>query len=234
MFIPMNDTMHELLNKLRVIGKLREGQKLSTNGNELYIYVDGWLSWVIRRWNQDSKDEGIRTLRDIYRSLSQSAEALINETKNHNDAKKSLAIYTIINVAVELKNSIRGLDNLSKTYIKYPTTVASLEGILRDYIIIIYKSLLSAIPNDKLPKELKESISYGGFIVYKGTEDHVIDIISDVYDKANNNVRSATNSNVRNINDEINRANGVYNDAEDDVDDTNADDTNDYNADNGN
>ena len=164
----MNDVMHGLLNKLRIISKIKEGQKLDTS-NGLSVYDDGWFNWFLRKWNRDNKDEGIRFVLDLYKSLQQSIETIINESKvSHPESKKSMAIYVLINAASELKASIRGLDNLCKTYAKFPTAVAAIDGILKDYVIVTYSSLLEAIPADKLTKDLKESITYGGIIVYNG------------------------------------------------------------------
>lgn len=163
----MNDGMHDLLNKLRVIGKVQKGQKLDVANGVLNVYVDGWFNWIGRKWNRDSKDEGIRFLRDLYKSLQQSIDPIIRESQNNqNDAKKSMSIYVLINTATELKASIKGIENLSKTYVVYPTTVAALEGILRDYVIVTYSALIDAIPEQKLTNELRESIMYNNTIVY--------------------------------------------------------------------
>ncbi len=166
----MTEVMHDLLNKLRVIGKVREGQKLDTS-NGLNVYTDTWANWIFRKWNRDNKDEGIRFLQDLYRSLQQSAETVITELKIAVDeTKKAKAIYVLINTATELKTSIKGLDNLAKTYSNFPTTLASLEGILRDYVIVTYTALLDAIPEDRLTKSLRESITYGNVVVYNGKD----------------------------------------------------------------
>ncbi len=166
----MNDVMHDLLNKLRVISKIKEGQKLDTS-NGLNVYTDGWINWALRKWNRDNKDEGIRFLRDLYKALQQSVETVINESKHsQSESKKSMATYVLINAASELKASVRGLDSLCKTYANYPTTVAALDGVLKDYVIVTYSSLMEAIPKDKLTKELRESITYGGAVVYNGED----------------------------------------------------------------
>lgn len=159
----MNDVMHDLLNKLRVISKIKEGQKLDT-ANGLNVYTEGWVNWLLRKWNRDNKDEGIRNLRDLYKALQQSVETVINESK------KSMATYVLINAASELKASVKGLDNMCKTYANFPTTVAALDGILKDYVIVTYSSLMEAIPEDKLTKDLQESITYGGVVVYNGKD----------------------------------------------------------------
>lgn len=179
----INDVMHDLLNKVRIIGKIREGQKLDTSRN-LSVYTDSILSWIMRKYNRDSKDETIRYLRDLYKSLQQNVEFIITEVQNshfdscQNQAKLSVqknnqsspnpshAIYILINVATELKTSIKGLDNLSKTYSTYPTTIASIEGIIRDYVLVTYTSVLNVIPKDKLTDDLRESIMYNGVIIY--------------------------------------------------------------------
>ena len=162
----MNDIMHDLLIKVRIIGKLREGQKLDTS-NGLYVYNDGWINWIVRKWNRDNKDEGIRYLRDLYKSLDQSVSMLISETKNTKDeAKKSRNTYVMINIVRDLKESIKGLNNLSKTYSAYPSTTSALEGILRDYVIVIYNSLLENIPKEKLPDKLSEVIVYEGIQLF--------------------------------------------------------------------
>lgn len=159
----INDVMHDLLNKLRVISKIKEGQKLDT-ANGLNVYTEGWVNWLLRKWNRDNKDEGIRNLRDLYKALQQSVETVINESK------KSMATYVLINAASELKASVKGLDNMCKTYANFPTTVAALDGILKDYVIVTYSSLMEAIPEDKLTKDLRESITYGGVVVYNGKD----------------------------------------------------------------
>ncbi len=167
----MNDVMHDLLNKLRIISKVRENQKLDTS-NGLNVYTDGWVNWMLRKWHRDNKDEGIRFLRDQYKALQQSIETVINELRHSpNETKKAMAIYVLINAASELKASVKGLDNLCKTYTNYPTTVAALDGILKDYVIVTYSALIEAIPQDKLTRELRESITYNGSIVYKGEDD---------------------------------------------------------------
>lgn len=171
----MNDVMHELLNKLRIIGKIKEGQKLDTSNGGLHIYTDSWTNWALRKWNRENKDEGVRYLRDLYKSFGQSVETVINESITcKNETRKSQAIYVLINAATELRASIKGLDALSKTYTGYPTTVAALEGILRDYVIVTYSLLVEAIPEQRKPKEFKESIMYTGQIIIKGQDNPAV------------------------------------------------------------
>jgi hypothetical protein len=190
----MNDIMHDLLNKIRVVSKIKEGQKLDVS-NGLSVYNDGWISWMLRKWNRDNKDEGVKYLRDLYRKLQQSIETVIeasnhsNASSNHSNAasQKSLTTYVLINAAFELKASVRGLDNMCKTYANYPTTVAAFDGILKDYVIVTYSSLMEAIPEKKLTKELRESITYSGVVVYNGKDGMHIPAVSPALVAHDNN-----------------------------------------------
>jgi hypothetical protein len=194
--IMINDVMHDSLNKLRIISKLREGQKLDTY-NGLAIYNDGWISWLMRKWNRDSKDEGMRFLRDLYKSFHQTVEVVIvdyrnsvirngsdkndsakngsdkngsdknSSDKNGIDEKRDAVGYVLVAAAIELRNSIKGLDSLYKTYKLYPTISAELDGIVRDYIIVTYTSLLNILPKEKIAKELLEPIVFAGTQVYR-------------------------------------------------------------------
>jgi hypothetical protein len=159
--------MHGLLNRLRIISKLREGQKIDTTNNGINIYTDGWYNWAIRKFYRDNKDEGTRFLLDTYRSFGQSIQTVIDEYKN---LGKPNTIHVLINAATELRNSINGLDNLSKTYANYPKTIAEIEGIIRDYIIVTYNTLLDAIPEERIPNMLHNDIMYGGIVMYKSNK----------------------------------------------------------------
>jgi hypothetical protein len=161
--------MHEHLNKLRIISKLKESQKLDTTKG-INIYTYSLYNWILRRWARENKEETIRTLRDLYKSFGQSVETVINDYTTH---KKLQLVYVLINSAIELRASILGLDNLSKTYSAFPATTSALEGIVRDYIIVIYDLLLNTIPKENWPSEFNETIMYQNIIIYKGVNNIV-------------------------------------------------------------
>ncbi len=160
----MNNTMHTLLNKLRIIGKIRAGQRLDTT-NELTVYEEGWASWIYRKWYRDNKDETIRVLQELYKSIEQHTEQLISSVTNSSPsyAKK---IRVVINLAKQLYLSIEGLDNLAKTYSNYPKVVASIEGIIQDYAVASFALLIAAIPEDSLLPILRRDINFNGSVCY--------------------------------------------------------------------
>jgi hypothetical protein len=198
----IKDNVHSQLNKLRIISKIKEGQKLDT-ANGLHIYTDGWINWLSRKWYRDNKDEGIRFLLDLYKSFGQSVETIINESKlTYKNANLSIItreylysrqVYGMITAAVELKSSIKGIDCLTKTYAGFPATTASLEGIVRDYIVVIYSLLLDAIPDDKKPKDLLEDIIYDGQTVFRGNEQLNIDLSIEKTTKVDNVINDLIN-----------------------------------------
>jgi hypothetical protein len=184
----ISDVMHDLLNKLRIIAQVKEGQKLDTT-NGLDVYTEGWINWAFRKWYRDSKDEGIRFLRELYRSLQQSVETVVGEYNNSpNKTRRAMAINVLMNTAVELKSSVRGLDNLRKTYMGYPSTVAHIHGIIRDYVIVTYATLLDVIPAKKLTDDLRESITFDAKIIYNGIDGmHIPAKASNVDDDEDDN-----------------------------------------------
>jgi hypothetical protein len=164
----MNNIMHEHLNKLRIISKVRSGQRLDTT-TDLTVYEESLYNWALRKWYHDNKDEGVRYLQELYRSIQQSVGHLISEINITSHVRnKHNKIQVAINLAEKLKDSVFGVENLSKTYSPYPKTTATLEGIIQDYAIGTYTQLLDAIPKNRHTPSLKESITYHGVILHLG------------------------------------------------------------------
>lgn len=165
----MNNIMQDHLTNLRVIGKIQEGQSLDTT-KKLSVYEPTWWNWVFRKWGSDGKVEVVRFLREFYRTLDQSTEQLINDyNKAHDESKKGKYLENAINLAYQIRNSLAGVNNLTKTYKKFPDVVADLESITQDVAIITYKQLLAIIPKEKA-KSLQNTININGMVVYEGID----------------------------------------------------------------
>ena len=171
----MNNVMHEQLNKLRLISKLKEGQSLYTKDG-ISVYEFSYLNWIWRKWYNDNKDEVVRYMQDFYRSVDQSVDTLTSDiyhaNVNSNEIKKKKLIDVAINLAEKIKASFMGIENLSKTYVNYPKTISVLDGLIQDYAITTYKQLLEYIPKDKLSKDLRENVTYNGVLVYQGYDEN--------------------------------------------------------------
>jgi len=167
--------MHEQLNKLRLISKLKEGQSLYTKDG-ISVYEFSYLNWIWRKWYNDNKDEVVRYMQDFYRSVDQSVDTLTSDiyhaNVNSNEIKKKKLIDVAINLAEKIKASFMGIENLSKTYVNYPKTISVLDGLIQDYAITTYKQLLEYIPKDKLSKDLRENVTYNGVLVYQGYDEN--------------------------------------------------------------
>ena len=62
----MNNIIHDHLNKLRLISKLRQGQSLDTNG-QLSVYEFSYMNWLWRKWHNSNKEEVVRYLQEFYK-----------------------------------------------------------------------------------------------------------------------------------------------------------------------
>lgn len=164
----MNNNMHDQLNKLRLISKLKEGQSLETK-NGLSVYEFTLTNWLRRKWYSDNKEEVTRFLQEFYKSIEQLAEELIGNIRSAKDeTKRCNLLYVAINLAEKIKSSLNGIEMLSRTYARYPETTSTLEGIVQDFAIRTYKQLLEIIPVERTTKELKESVSYTGVLLHVG------------------------------------------------------------------
>lgn len=163
--------LHELLNKMRIISSIQEGQKIDSIG-KMNIYTPSVSSWILRKWHGNNKDETIRTLTELYKTFSTTINTLILEHSAHGICEEKYEAnfqYILKMSAAELRKSIDGLDNLSKTYNTYPHVYTALEGLLRDYIIQTYDQLIVNLPVESLTKELRDPIKYRGAVVYEKT-----------------------------------------------------------------
>lgn len=164
----MKGILHELLTKVRVISKIEEGQSLDTT-NGFSIYKKGFFAWFWRKLGGDNKNECVRAISDLFKLLNQTVIAVLDEYKNTASLEKSTAIlYDLKNTALGIKDSMKGLDNLAKTYQQWPAIVAKLEGIIKDFIVVTYDAILRTMSGaDMLTNELQENLIFCNVIVYK-------------------------------------------------------------------
>lgn len=175
----MQHAIHDALNKLRLISRLREEQSLSTTSGNISIYDFTVWNWLVRKFYNDNKSEVTRWLLDFYINLDQITEQLISDICNGKDeVKKNRLIEIAVTLAERIKCSVIGIENLSKTYSPYPKTVAELDGLIQDFLIITYRHLMHVLPNDKLTKILRENVVYHGVLYYIGL-DHTMNMIDN-------------------------------------------------------
>lgn len=159
----INDTLHDLLNKARIIGRIKEGQKLNTTSG-IYILDDNWKTFLMRKWYGDNKESNVRNIRDIYRTLGELTKTIVTEYQTSAGEEKNSKLYTLKTIADDLRSSVSGLHNLSVTYASYATVQGNLEGIVTDYIIVTYRLVISKMEN--VTDDLIKPIMYNGKIVY--------------------------------------------------------------------
>lgn len=166
----MNINLHEQLNKLRIISKLREGQSLYTKEN-ITVYEFSYLNWAWRKWYNDNKEEVVRYLQEFYRSVDQSVEMLILDIMRTTDeTKRNKLLHVSVNLAEKIKHSVCGVENLSKTYAAFPKITAMLEGIIQDFAAVTYKQLIEIIPAEIRTRDLNSNMTYCNNILYKGAD----------------------------------------------------------------
>lgn len=156
----MNILFHDQLDKLRIISKIKEGDKLDV-AYGVDIQENRWFffSWFGRFMSKNSKEESVKSLRELYRSVNQSVEQIL-EIIEHTDSdqKKERQTFTAINFAEKLRSSLVGLENLARTYSEFPSIVSKIEGIVQDYLWPTYAAILKNIPIEQHSAVLTEPL----------------------------------------------------------------------------
>lgn len=166
----MNNILHDQLNTLRLLSRLKEGQSLYIS-NGVTVYEFSYFYWAYRKLAGDNKNEVTRWLQEFYKSIDQSADQLICELRSiKDDTKRRKTLLIVRSFALVLKDSIRGIENLSKTYSQYPKTISILEGVIKDYLLFTYNQLIEVVPPELMVRELTVPITFNGLPITGKTD----------------------------------------------------------------
>jgi hypothetical protein len=121
---------------LKVLGKIKMGNKLSINNDN--ICIDNTYIQSINRWyNNNSRDETIKFLEKLDEDITKKIEELlkIDNSSLFLDTKETL----LLDLNHNLKTSIEGLRNLISTYQSDELIISNLELILNNFNLKIKK-----------------------------------------------------------------------------------------------
>lgn len=143
--------MHEILKYikiLRIISKIPEKGKISVCEDNIFIYDDTMVNWILRKIYNDSKETTVKFLENFYTELCNFTDRLVTEIgvdlSNSSRQKKKTLLISLIS---KMKLSVMGLDNLIVTYKLYPSTVSMLELIKSDIVLPQFNVLSKFLPN---------------------------------------------------------------------------------------
>ena len=109
-------TFNDLLTNLKIIERVKEGDKLYKDGRKLNI-DNRWLM-SFRRWaTGDSGDVTVNFIEQIYENCKQTCEELSMKTSDESDSQHKLDQLT-----TEIRNCKHGLEQLKKTYATHNNT----------------------------------------------------------------------------------------------------------------
>jgi hypothetical protein len=128
--------LYNILLNLKVLGKIKMGNKLSINNDN--ICIDNTYIQSINRWyNNNSRDETIKFLEKLDEDITKKIEELlkIDNSSLFLDTKETL----LLDLNHNLKTSIEGLRNLISTYQSDELIISNLELILNNFNLKIKK-----------------------------------------------------------------------------------------------
>jgi len=139
----MNDVLYNTLVKITTVSQIRAGQKLdTTNSVGLTIYTDSFANWIMRKYHRDSKNDGIRVLKEVYKSLD-------------DQLKQVTDVDLLTNIASEIRKSVEGIANLRITYKLFPHIISEIDALVTFTIIPLYKRINTTVGGSL------ESLSWG-------------------------------------------------------------------------
>ena len=140
---PINQTVDTLsksqysenvLTNLKILSKIKANDKLSKNEKNILIIDSPYMGLgAVRWWYSDSRDETIKHLENIINDTFQLIDNVYSSELGHNDGNdiennyyykhslpkdyfKSENSQQLQTFSIELKNSVKGLENLKITY----------------------------------------------------------------------------------------------------------------------
>mgnify|MGYP007125718649 FL=1 len=170
----MDNILHTYLTKLRIISKIPANGKLDITNNDLNIYYDSVVNWVLRKFHGDNKYNATKYLTDIYREINLFSDQLMYSIESEmNNVTKIKKMNMLVSLAEKIKESMIGIKNLIGTYKEYLKVISLLECLEQDIILPQYRSIKKFIPVDYHTIILKTPILYSPDFLNKNENDTI-------------------------------------------------------------
>lgn len=125
----MDKSIHYILSKLKVIGKLQSGQKLVVNDSNMEIYECDKNNWdrFVKWWLGETRYKTVDKLQGFYLEVKDIVNTLLHDLEKNEMNLERLSL--------ELNAAIRGISNLMLTYQHDQTIVAQLEILSENFTL---------------------------------------------------------------------------------------------------
>lgn len=163
----METVVHTYLTKLRIISKIPTNGRLNITNNDLDIYKESFINWILRKWGSDCKDNATKYLYDLYRDINSfSNQIMDNVNFEQVESRKVCLIIMLVSLAEKIKESLSGIRNLIGTYKEWLKTSSNLECLEQDIIMPQFRILKNFIPEKFHTDIIKSKVTYSH--VYTG------------------------------------------------------------------
>ena len=163
----METVVHTYLTKLRIISKIPVNGRLNITNNDLDIYKESFINWILRKWGNDCKDNATKYLYDLYRDINSfSNQIMDNINFEQIESRKVSLIIMLVSLTEKIKESLSGIRNLIGTYKEWLKTSSNLECLEQDIIMPQFRILKNFIPGKFHTDIIKSNVTYSH--VYTG------------------------------------------------------------------
>lgn len=140
----MDQNNQDLIIKLRILARIPKNGKLNLSSNDIQIYQNTWTEWIKRWKSGDGREKTIECLNRFYNQVLQTTNDIISCLNSNCDDCKDKAENLFL-FAIDLANSIDGINNLCDTYVDDHKIYATIQFICRQYIAIQYLKIVDAL-----------------------------------------------------------------------------------------
>jgi len=151
----MDPNLTTILNSLKTISKLEDGEKLAFSGNDVSIQPDSYIVTPIRRWwHKQSQTVTIAELEKLLSQVNNYIDRILNSPDKVNLNNTDSSCYdqeqienvssNLTRIQQALKDASNRLGKLMKTYQRNPQTVSKLENIQEEFAIT-YKRIVKKL-----------------------------------------------------------------------------------------
>ncbi len=130
----MNDIVDGLLVNLKILGKIKDAEKIDISADKIKLQGNTFYTSLIRFIKGDSRGKTIQFINEVITNSIDVLMQFVNSTQmspyNANSYQYNKNYTSLVNLSIELKNCITGLESLKKTYDDDVHTVSQIEVIV--------------------------------------------------------------------------------------------------------
>ena len=121
------EDIDELFTDLKVLGTIKQNQKLYTNGHQIRVDDESILQPATRFFFGESRSANMRSIKRVLQQANTVVDLYM-----HNGSSSATSINVVSRLQKEMQNAVLGLANLKSTYDSDMTTLSTISVLIEN------------------------------------------------------------------------------------------------------